>query len=81
MNLVHLLPVGKIEPSLLMDLCVAIGHSLNARCEILPVELDPVPAYHIERQQYHSSEILQAMQQCITDESWRVLGVTMVGCP
>ena len=51
MNLVHLVPVGKVDISLLEDLRAAIPQTLHVACEILPVVLDPVPSYHAERQQ------------------------------
>jgi len=46
--------------------------------EVLAVRLDPEFAYHGERQQFHSSEILQAMQRYVEPDSWRVLGLTSV---
>jgi len=45
---------------------------------VLPVRLDPEFAYHGERQQYHSSEMLLAMQRYVGPDSWRVLGITAV---
>ena len=78
MNLVHLLPVGKVDASLLENLRAAIPHSLQAACEILPGELDPRPFYHVERQQYHSSEILHRMQTFLRPQDWRLLGVADV---
>ena len=78
MNVVHLLPVGKLEPSLLEDLRGAIPRCFGVRAEILPLELDPAPAYHIERQQYHSSELLQRMQALAGLQHWRVIGITAV---
>jgi archaemetzincin len=78
MNLVHLLPVGKVEASLLEDLRVAIPQCLHVACEILPDELNPVPSYHAERQQYHSSEILQRMQAFVRPHDWRLLGIAEV---
>jgi archaemetzincin len=48
------------------------------RCEILPVELDPTPSYHAERQQFHSSEILQRMQAFVRPNDWRLLAVAEV---
>ncbi len=38
--------------------------------------LDPAFALHAERQQFHSSEILAAMQRYINGDTWRLLGVT-----
>jgi archaemetzincin len=75
MNLVHLLPVGKVDASLLEDLRVSIPRSLHVTCEILPTPLDPASVYHAERQQYHSSEILQRMQPLVRPHDWRVLAV------
>jgi archaemetzincin len=78
MNLVHLLPVGKVDAALLWDLCAAIPRSLPVACEILPFELDPNPAYHAERQQYHSSEILQRMQALVRPQDWGLLAIADV---
>jgi archaemetzincin len=78
MNLVQLLPVGKVDASLLRNLRAAIPQRLNVACEIFPVELDPAPAYHAERQQYHSSEILQRMQVLVRPQDWRLLAVADV---
>jgi archaemetzincin len=78
MKLVHLLPVGKLDVSLLQDLRVAIPRSLPVACEILPSELDPNPSYHAERQQHHSSEILQRMQALVRPQDWRWLAIADV---
>jgi len=78
MNLVHLLPVGKTPAAVLEDLRAAIPKRLPVRCEILPVTLDPTPSYHAERQQFHSSEILQRMQSLIRPHDWRLLAVAEV---
>ena len=78
MNLVHLLPVGTIAASLLEDLRDAIPKGLPVRCEILPLEFDPAPSYHGERQQFHSSEILQRMQGLVRPGDWRFLAVAEV---
>jgi archaemetzincin len=78
MKLLHLLPVGKVDHRLLQSLKAEIPQRLDVCCEILPAVLDPTPSFHVERQQYHSSEILQRMQSCIHRETWRLLGVTDV---
>ena len=78
MKVLHLLPVGKVDVSLLEDLCSAIPRILHVSCEILPVALDPAPAYHAERQQYHSSEILQRVQSLVRPQTWRLLAVADV---
>jgi archaemetzincin len=78
MNLVHLLPVGTIGKSLLESLRDALPHYLPIGCEILSPALDPAAAYHGERQQFHSSEILQRIHHQISNGRWRVLAVADV---
>jgi archaemetzincin len=78
MNLVHLLPVGRIDLALLEELRVGIPQSFQVKCEILHMALDPAPAYHAERQQFHSSEILQRMQSVVRPGDWRLLAVADV---
>jgi archaemetzincin len=78
MKVLHLLPVGNVDDALLKDLSPAIEEILSTRCKILPVRLNPEFAFHGERQQYHSSEILHGMKKFIASDSWRVLGVAAV---
>jgi archaemetzincin len=78
MKRLHLLPIGNVDDGLLKDLCPAVEEILCTPCTVLPVRLDPEFAFHGERQQYHSSEILQRMQHFLTVDSWRMLGVTAV---
>jgi len=75
MKLVHLLPVGDVDAALLEGLCSAIPRSFQVCCQILPAALDPRSCYHPERQQYHSSEILQQMQSYAGPQPGRVLGI------
>jgi archaemetzincin len=78
MNLIRLLPVGTVESSLLDELRSGISKQLKIRCECCALELDPILAYHAERQQFHSSEILQAMQGIARPKDCHLLGVTDV---
>lgn len=78
MNTVLLLPVGMIDSSLLGELQEAIPKRLPVRCEIVPLHLDPAPSYHAERQQFHSSEILQRMFSLVRPTDWRFLAVADV---
>ena len=77
MNVVHLLPVGNIDTLLLQRLCRSLPECLPLRCEIVASRLDPGFAYHAERQQFHSSEILQRIQHLGT-RSWRMLAIADV---
>ena len=78
MKLLQLLPIGNVDDGLLKDLRPAIEEILCVPCKVLPVRLDPEFAFHGERQQYHSSEILQRMQSFLSADSWRMLGVAAV---
>lgn len=77
MNL-HLLPIGKLDGGLLTNLAPALANTFGLRCEVISPALDPEFAFHGERQQYHSSEILASMQAVVRPHTWRVLGVTAV---
>ncbi len=78
MNRVHLLRVGSIDPSLLESVRDALPHSLPVQCEILPFQFDPAPSYHPERQQFHSSELLQRMQSLVEHRDFRFLAIADV---
>lgn len=78
MNVVQLLPAGKLDRSLLRSLRAAIPQCFNVDCEILPIDFDIAPAYHPERQQYHSSEILQRMHSLVQPRDWRLVAITEV---
>ena len=78
MKLLQLLPIGNVDDGLLKDLRPAVEEILCVPCQVLPIRLDPEFAFHGERQQYHSSEILHRMQNFLTPVSWRMLGVAAV---
>jgi archaemetzincin len=78
MKLIWLLPVGKVERLLLIELCSGISQRLKARCELSEIEFDPILAYHAERQQFHSSEILHSMPTIAHPKDCHLLGVTGV---
>jgi len=78
MKLLHLLPIGNCDGQLLQELGAAMAGLFRVSFRTFPKALDPEFAFHPERQQYHSSEILAAMQSGLTNDCWRVLGVTAV---
>lgn len=78
MKLLQPLPIGNVDDGLLKDLVLAIVETFHVSCRVLPFRLDPGFAYHGERQQYHTSEILHRMQSLVTTESWRLLGIAAV---
>lgn len=76
MTLIQLLPIGNVEAEVLATLPSALSNEWHIRCEILAARLDPEFAFHPERQQYHSTEILSRMRNFLGPDSWRLLGVT-----
>jgi archaemetzincin len=77
MNL-QLLPVGEIDRRLLDDLRMRIGRVFRVPCDVLENSLNVEFAFHPERRQYHSSEILARMQDHTPPRCWRILGVAAV---
>jgi len=78
MKLLQLLPIGNVDGGLLQELRPAVEEILGVPCRVLPLRLDPEFAFHRERQQYHSSEILQHMRGLVAGDTWRVLGVAAI---
>jgi archaemetzincin len=78
MKLLQLLPIGNVDIGPLKELSSELEEIFSVPGQVLPVRLDPEFAFHVGRQQYHSSEILQRMQSLVTIDTWRMLGVADV---
>jgi archaemetzincin len=78
MKTLELLPIGEVDARLLKTLAPALAESYGLSCRTLDAALNPQLAFHAERGQYHSSQLLHAMQTYATQGAWRVLGVTAV---
>ena len=76
MSTLQLLRVGPFEPALARELALGLEAEFQVPCELLPRIADPEFAFHPERQQYHSSEILAWMESQLTATTWRLLAVT-----
>jgi len=76
MKKLQLLPVGNPDARLLEWLRQALADKFRVPAEVLPIALDPAFASHKERQQFHSSEMLGAMQKHVSRDTWRLLAVT-----
>jgi len=77
MNL-QLLGIGDLDRRLLEELRVQMGGVFRIPCEVVNGNLSADFAFHPERGQYHSSEILVRMQRQVGPRCWRLLGVTAV---
>lgn len=76
MKKLQILPVGPNDPRLLDWLRQSLEEKFRVKGQILSPGLDASFALHAERQQYHSSEILVAMQSFIERDTWKLLAVT-----
>lgn len=78
MKPLRLLPIGDANDKVLPFVRSALQQYLQVPCEVIPAVLDPSATFHADRGQYHSSQLLAAMQEFANAASWRVLGVTDV---
>ncbi len=76
MKLLQLLPIGELDGSLLEAIGPRLAQQFRVPWDVLAPGLDPQFAYHAERQQYHSTELLGRISGFVGPESWRLLGVT-----
>jgi archaemetzincin len=78
MKALQLLPIGNVDPGLLEWLRRELIEGFCIPCEILDPPLDAAFAYHPERGQFHSSEMLERMHGYVGNNTWRLLGITPV---
>jgi archaemetzincin len=76
--MLELLPIGNFDERLLLEVAPALADVFHVPCRIADAQLDPQFAFHLERQQYHSSELLHALQSYAAHGAWRVLGITNI---
>jgi archaemetzincin len=76
MKALQLLPVGECDGRLLEYVGASLGRQLGVPVDAHPRGPDPSFAFHPERRQYHSTEILHAMQGYLDRHTWRLLGIT-----
>jgi len=76
MRRIQLLPLGSLNPDLLSELASGLAAAVLIPCEILTPVAEPSFAFNVTRQQYSSTEVLVALAQRETPDTWRLLGVT-----
>jgi len=77
-KLLQILPIGAPDPELTEWLRAQLAEGFDVYAEILDTALDPAFAFHPERGQYHSSEILARMASFVTRKTWRLLALSEV---
>ncbi len=78
MKRIVLLPVGDFDHSLALRLCPPLAREFGAECSVLSKALDPQLAFHPERQQYHSTELLTILAAMLPQQAWRLVGLVAV---
>ena len=71
-----MLAIGDVEGRTLEAMAVQLAEHFAMPCEVMPNAIDPEFAFHPERGQYHSSEILAEIRKFVGPNCWRLLGVT-----
>ena len=74
----QLLRLGPFDIELAGEIGEWMGEELGVPVEVIPAVADPAFAFHPERQQYHSSEILGWLERRATSDTWRLLALTDV---
>jgi len=76
MNALEILRLGPFDPELAARLGRELAGQFHTDFEVSPVISEPAFAFHPERRQYHSSEILAWIEQRRREGIWRTLAVT-----
>ena len=78
MKPIRVVPVGGAEPRLLRAVATALTAELEVPCDIATHRLDPAFAHHPERNQYHSSAIIEHLAARHGTSGELLVGVTDV---
>jgi archaemetzincin len=76
MKMISLMPVGRVDRTLLEPLAEGLTRRLRVACSIQPGALEPEFAFNALRRQYHSTEILKKILQRPAGADTKTLGVT-----
>ncbi len=76
MKVLQLVPIGEFDPRLLEHVGAKLGRQFGVPWDARSRGPDPAFAFHPERRQYHSTEILHMLQAYLNQHTWRLLAVT-----
>ena len=79
MKWIRIVTVGRADPGLVDAAAVALTRELGVPCRVAPNALDPAFAFHPERNQYHSTMLLEALAKSGHDEVARAGDELTVG--
>jgi archaemetzincin len=78
MTEIQIVPVGSVDPNILDYLSVAVSESMNARCTVSGITVDPSDTFDTTRRQYNSTRILSGLLDAVPDGNGKLLGVADV---
>jgi archaemetzincin len=78
MKRIQLLALGETNCQQVSELSKSLAMELGRECDVLTPDMDLSAAFNVTRGQYSSTQILACMQNQVTPETWRLLGVTSV---
>jgi archaemetzincin len=78
MKPIHLVSIGEHEPAILESLRGALADEFRIPCVVTPHRIDPMEAFHPERQQFHSTELIAALHYANHSRDAVRLGVASV---
>jgi archaemetzincin len=76
MKRLQILSVGELDGVVVEGLAVELANHFGLPCEVLAASIDPQFAFHGERRQYHSRQILRQMAKFLGPQTWRLLAVS-----
>ncbi len=78
MKPIRLLAVGDVERRLMDAVRSSLADEYGTRCSIDGQVIDPVSAYHPERNQYHSTDLIEKLTRLDGANQQQLLGITAV---
>ena len=76
MKLLQLVPVGECRLRTIEELGPVLAQQFGVPWDLIGEPVNTDFAFHAERRQHHSTEILGRLQTLTRPESWRILGIT-----
>jgi archaemetzincin len=76
MTPIHVVPIGDVERTLLDFACAALRRQYRTECSVVRQAVDPAFAFHAERNQFHSTALVEHLARHATGS--RILGVAAV---
>lgn len=76
MTPIRVVPIGSVERTLLDVCCSALRREFRVECNVLRQSVDPAFAYHAERNQFHSTALVEQLGRLGAGS--RLLGVAAV---